>query len=96
MNYSRFKDDLRAFGSVLSDHGIPNHAIDDILSFAEQTGIIAEAKEKNDRQFEMQYRECGSTVMAQRLGISPQAVRKRFQKLCAQPKETPEVARQVA
>jgi hypothetical protein len=96
MNYARFKDDLRAFGATLSDHGIPICAIEDILSFAEQTGIIAEAREKNDRQFEMQYRECGSTVMAQRLGITPQAVRKRFNKLIAQPKSGLVVAQAVA
>jgi len=92
MNYARFKDDIRAFGSVLAEHGIPNDAIEDILSFAEQTGVIAEAKERNDRQYEMQYREHGSRVMALRLGISPQAANKRFHKIVAQPRKGPMVA----
>ena len=96
MNYARFKDDLRAFGSMLSDHGIPTSAVEDILSFAEQTGIIAEAAERNDRQFEMQYREHGSTVMAQRLGVTPGAVRKRFHKIVARPNRAPKVTSAVA
>lgn len=86
MNYARFKDDLRAFGSCLLEHGVPNDAIDEILAFAEQTGIIAEAKAKNDRQYEMQLRQHGAAEMGRRLGISRQAARKRFNRIIAQPK----------
>ena len=92
MNYARFKDDIRAFGYVLAGHGIPNSAIEDILSFAEQTGIIEEAKERNDQQYEMQYREHGSRVMGLRLGISPQAANKRFHKIVGKPRKMKAVA----
>ncbi len=86
MNYNRFKDDLRAFGDTLAEHGIPVAAIEEILNFAEQAGVIAETKARNDRQFEMQYREYGPTTMGKRLGISRQAARKRFNRIIAEPK----------
>ena len=92
MNYARFKDDLRTFGGCLLEHGVPNDAIDEILAFAEQTGIIAEAKAKNDRQYEMQLRQHGAAEMGRRLGISRQAARKRFNRIIAQPKRRQMVA----
>ncbi len=92
MNYAQFKDDIRAFGSRLFEHGVPNDAIEDILNFAEQTAIIAEAKAKNDRQYEMQLRQHGAAEMGRRLGISRQAARKRFNRIISQPKRPLAVA----
>lgn len=96
MNYARFKDALRDFGSLLSELGVPNEAIDDILVYAEATAIPAELAARHDRQYAMEFKREGVAAVAKRYGISPQAARKRFNRVISKPNSLPEVASAVA
>lgn len=97
MNHIRYRDFLREVGDrMYSEFGIPLYAVEEIQLFAEQTGIIAETRERNDQQYEMQFREYGSEIMGQRFGITPQAARKRFNKIIGKPNKGLVVALRVA
>lgn len=96
MNYARFKDSLRDFGSLLAELGVPNEAIDDILIYAEATAIPAELAARHDRQYAMEFKREGVAVMAERYRITQQAARKRFNKAIGKLKSLPMVADSVA
>ncbi|NKJ21998.1 hypothetical protein [Dyella sp. SG609] len=88
MNYARLKDAIREFADRLANEfDVPNEAVDEIVLFAEQTAIVAETKAKNERQYEMLFREHGSKAVAYRLGITQQAARKRFNKIIGKPRK---------
>lgn len=87
MNYARLKDLIREFGDKLANEfDVPNDAVDEIVLFAEQTAILSETKARSERQYELLFREHGARVVAERLGITRQAARKRFNKIIGKPK----------
>jgi len=82
MNYSLFERYvLRVQDDLVRDFGIPREAAEDISRYMDVVGITSEAQERNDAQYEMDYRSHGSVAMAKRHGITPQAARQRFRRL---------------
>ena len=91
MNYARFRDVLRAFGHELSELGVPNDTIDDILLYAETSGIPSALKSAQINQYVLEYKRVGVAVMSERYKISRQAARKRFNQAIAKPNCMPPV-----
>jgi len=82
MNYSIFERYvLRVQEDLVRDFGIPREAAEDIARYMDVVGITAEARERGDAQYEMDYRSHGADAMAERHGISRQAARKRFNRI---------------
>jgi len=82
MNYSLFERYvLRVQDDLIRDFGIPREAAEDIARYIDVVGVTAEARERGDAQYEMDYRSHGADAMAERHGISRQAARKRFNRI---------------
>ena len=82
MNYSLFERYvLRVQDDLIRDFGIPREAAEDIARYMDVVGITAEARERGDAQYEMDYRSHGADAMAERHGISRQTARKRFNRI---------------
>jgi len=82
MNYSLFERYvLRVQDDLVRDFGIPREAAEDIARYIDVVGVTAEARERGDAQYEMDYRSHGADAMAERHGISRQAARKRFNRI---------------
>ena len=82
MNYSLFERYvLRVQDDLVRDFDIPRESAEDIARYMDVVGVIAEARDRGDAQYEMDYRSHGSVAMATRHGITPQAARQRFRRL---------------
>jgi hypothetical protein len=82
MNYALFKDDLRLFGELLATrHNVPEYAIASILAYVDSTAIPAEAKQRSEQQYVLEFQRDGVAEVASRRGISPQAARKKLNKI---------------
>lgn len=81
MNYMRLKEWAVQRVEDLVDMGIPRGEAEDIMHTAEFHAIAAEAQSRSEEQFLLDFSRVGSKGMAERKGISEQAVRKRRTKI---------------
>lgn len=92
MNYAAYQRYLQDHIEMLvSRFGVPRCAAEDIAKYAEVVGISEEAKERQDVQYEMNYRKHGRKAMAERYGITEQAAWKRHDRLRHKPNALPTV-----
>lgn len=82
MNYSLFERYvLRVQEDLIRDFGIPREAAEDIARYMDVVGVTSEAEERGESQYEMDYRNHGSAVMAKRHGITQEAARQRLHRI---------------
>lgn len=82
MNYALFLEDLRAFGDLLATrHNVPEYAIQSIIAYIDVTAIPAEAEQRGAQQYVLEFNNDGVAEVARRRGITPQAARKKFNKI---------------
>ena len=81
MNYATFGDWVRDRVEDLVRFGVPRDEAEHLMHAVEVGAIAAEAKERSDSQFLVDFKRAGAQAMAMRLGITPTAVRNRRNKL---------------
>jgi hypothetical protein len=84
MNYARFTEWLKdRENELVLDFGVPRDTAEALMRWVRNGGIAAEAEARNEDQFLLDFDEVGSEKMAERTGVSPQAVRKRRTRILA-------------
>lgn len=79
MNYALFAEYVRDIQQELTERfGVPAGEASAIAMYVEVAAVTAEAKERRDSQLMLDFKQHGPSVMAERLGLSRQATRKRF------------------
>lgn len=81
MNYARLHEWINERVEDLVEMGVPRVVAAEIMHRAELDSINAECKERQDRQFLLDFLQIGSKTLAERTGKSVQWVRKRRQTL---------------
>lgn len=74
MNYARYAEWVRERVEDLVGFGVPREDAEAIMHYVEIGGISAESAARSDQQFLIEFREVGSEVMAERRGVSKQAI----------------------
>lgn len=81
MNYARLHEWIAERVEDLVEMGVPRAAACEIMHRAELDAVNAECRERQDKQFLLDFLQIGSKTMAERTGKSPQWIRKRRQAL---------------
>jgi hypothetical protein len=81
MNYAIFGEWVRDRVEELVGFGVPRADAEEMAHYLEASAIAAEATARSEAQFVIEFRKVGSGEMAKRTGRSPQAMRKRFNRL---------------
>lgn len=61
--------------------GVQRKDAEDLMRYVRNGGIASEAEARNDDQFLLDFKRHGSTELGRRHGKSPQAMRKKHQKI---------------
>ncbi|HZF98268.1 MAG TPA: hypothetical protein VEY92_08510 [Pseudoxanthomonas sp.] len=91
MNYALFADWVRERVEDLVEMGVPRAAAEQTMRYLEVSAINAETEARRDDQFLFQFANAGSEALAERLSITPHAVRARRRTIL---KKRTEAARQ--
>ena len=81
MNYAMFGEWVKDRVEDLVRFGVPRDEAEHLMRSVEAGSIAAEAKERSDNQFLLDFKRVGSQGMAERLGVSQSAVNTRRRKL---------------
>jgi hypothetical protein len=81
MNYALFGEWVRDRVEDLVRFGVPRDEAEQLVAYVERGAIAAEARERSDHQFLLDFKRVGSAGMAERLGVSQSAVNTRRRKL---------------
>ena len=81
MNYAMFGDWVQCRIEELVDFGVPRKEAERIIHVAEIDAVQAAIKVRSEEQFLLDFRALGTTVLAERHGVTRQAIRKRWQKI---------------
>lgn len=77
MNYGQFQQWLHERAEDLVGFGVPRGEAEELIHALEFGAIAAEATARSEDQFLLDFKRVGSVGMAERLGVSPGAVRAR-------------------
>lgn len=81
MNYALLKKWIEERVEELVAFGVPRTEAEEIFHTVEFSAISAHAQAKNEDQFLLDLERCGSVVLAERNGVTVQAIRKRKTKI---------------
>lgn len=81
MNYAIFKDWVQDRVEDLVSFGVPREDAESLAVSLEVGAIAAEATERNESQFLLDFKEAGATALAQRKRCSPEAIRAKRRKI---------------
>jgi hypothetical protein len=81
MNYALFGEWVRERVEDLVRFGVPRDEAEHLMRGVECTAIAAEAKERSDNQFLLDFRRLGTKATAEKHDMTEQGVRKKRRKL---------------
>jgi hypothetical protein len=81
MNYARLHEWVNERVEDLVEMGVPRVSAEEVMHRVELDAVNAECKDRQDRQFLLDFLQVGSRLLAERSGKSVQWVRKRRQSL---------------
>jgi hypothetical protein len=81
MNYAMFGEWVKDRVEDLVRFGVPRDEAEHLMRSVESGSIAAEAKERSDNQFLLDFKRLGTKAMAARHDMTEQGVRKRRTKL---------------
>ena len=81
MNHAHLSEYMQKFSDDLHAFGVPREEAEAIAQYAKASAVASEAQYRKNNQFLLDLRRVGTQAMAERLGISPQAIRNRRRKI---------------
>lgn len=81
MNYARLADWVRERVEDLVDMGVPRQDAERMLDAVQVDAVNSEARARQDRQFLLDLQAIGTRALAEKRGVSVQAINKRRQKI---------------